>query len=196
NLYEFLRNNVLDARGFFPANRPVERRNEFGGSVGGPIWIPHVFNGRDKAFFFFNYDGFRFQTTPTSTLTTVPTAAFKQGDFSQLKDTSGNPIPIYDPLTTVPNGLGGFIRTQFPGNIIPPNRISTVAKNILPYFPNPNRPGNIFNFLGSSASPQTTNSYAMKYDFRASEKNSFAFSLVGFKNSSTGGSIFGDPNGA
>ena len=80
--------------------------------MGGPIWIPHVFNGRDKAFFFFNYDGFRFQTTPTSTLTTVPTAAFKQGDFSQLKDTSGNPIPIYDPLTNL----------QFSGNVIPASR--------------------------------------------------------------------------
>src|SRR5262245_19938105 len=85
--FEYFRNTVLDARGFFPAVRPVEHQNEFGGTIGGPIL-------KKKLFFFFSYDGWRYRVVSPSQFASVPTLKMRQGDFSEL------PVAIYDPLTT------------------------------------------------------------------------------------------------
>src|SRR5215469_738686 len=113
--YEFLRNSGLDANTFF-ANRngtPLGsfKRSQFGGTVGGPIAIPKLYNGKDKTFFFVGYEGLR-QSTAANFTTTVPTAAERTGDFSQLTN-GGKPVIIYDPSTTVASG-SGFVRSPFP----------------------------------------------------------------------------------
>ncbi len=115
--YEYFRNTVLDARGYFPTFRPPEKQNQFGGRVGGFII-------KDKLFFFGNYDGYRYRAATNPTLQFVPTTAMLNGDFSALPQT------IYDPLSTICNAAGVCSRTPFPGNIIPKSRISSVSASL------------------------------------------------------------------
>jgi hypothetical protein len=126
--YEFLRNNDLDAPGFFAPVKngqkvsPELRYNVFGATIGGPI-------RKDKTFVFFDYEGQRLITGATEVLT-VPTLLQRQGDFSQTFNGSGKVIPIYDPNTTqLVNGA--YVRMQFPNNIIPLSELSPVGMNIL-----------------------------------------------------------------
>ena len=159
-LFEFFRNDKLDARPFFNAVRPRVRFNEYGGSFGGPVLIPKLYNGKDKTFFNFNYTGLRNQPATNGTLVSVPTAAFKQGDFSGFRDAAGNVIPIFDPATTGPDGA----RTPFPGNIIPANRFSSVARNVLPLIPDPDSPNYFNNFLNRTANPIKDETWSLKGD--------------------------------
>jgi hypothetical protein len=194
NAYEYFRNTDLDARAWFAKFRPPEHRNEYGGSLGGPIAIPHLFKS-NRSFFFVNVQGFKFRQTPSSSLITVPTAAFKQGDFSGLVNGAGQQIPIYDPQSTVCDTSGNCTRTPFVGNLIPSTRFSQVAKNILPYLPDPNSSGIVNNFIGVAPSPQNRNSLTFKIDQRITDKQSFVFSYSMFTNQVYNGSVFGDPTG-
>ena len=83
SLFESLQNDVLNARNFFAATRPPIRLNQYGASFGGPLTLPKLYHGRDKTFFFFNFEQYKTFTFVSGTpLETVPTAAFRQGDFS------------------------------------------------------------------------------------------------------------------
>ena len=142
--YEFLRNDDFDARNFFAASRSIYKQSDFGASVGGPVVLPKLYNGRDKTFFFVNYEGFRNRLGQNGSILSVPTAEMYQGDFSNWVNAKNQPIPIYDPQSTTANPSGGFVRTAFPGNVIPQSRFSTVTQSILPYAQGkilPNRPG-------------------------------------------------------
>jgi hypothetical protein len=193
SLYDYGRNDALDANSWANnrANRPKSplRYNQFGGAIGGPIEFPkkifgplagpNGFDGRDNTFFFFNYEGYRY-TTSTSGFYTMPTDAFRRGDFSQLFDSTGKQIVIYDPATTRANPNGnGLIRDPFPNNIIPANRIDPVAKNILNFYPLPNRaPDNAFtnlnNYFGAVSNQRNLNQYTSRVDHRFTEKNNFS----------------------
>jgi len=133
----FLRNSRLDANDFFNNRLGRElgsfKRNQFGAHVTGPIV-------KDRTFFLANYEGLR-QRSFTSTTTTVPTPLQLSGDFTQTFASNGQLIKIFDPYTTGPNPAGGFIRAPFPDNIIPPNMIDPVARNVLKYYPAPNTTG-------------------------------------------------------
>lgn len=120
--YEYFRNTVLDARGYFPSFRPPEKQNQFGARIGGFIL-------KDKLFFFGNYDGYRYRAASNPTQQFVPTTAMVNGDFSALSQT------IYDPLTTTTDASGRLVRTAFPGNIIPKSRISAVSASLASYLP-------------------------------------------------------------
>src|SRR5215510_5367063 len=134
--YEFLRNSVLDANNFFSnragrrpdgsqiAPRPVVQRNQFGGNIGGPIRLPKLYDGRNRTFYFFAMEA-QIQRQAQVSTGTMPLAEWRRGDFSNLKNSSGQPIIIYDPLTTRPDPANPsrFIRDPFPGNIIPAARI-------------------------------------------------------------------------
>ena len=132
--FEILRNQLFDSAGFFPVRfsstgaplPPIDQQNNFGFTVGGPVVIPHLYNGKNRTFFHVSTDWF-IQNQALTGNGTVPTAAMKQGDFSSFVDTAGNVIPIYDPDTGQP----------FPGNKIPEARFSSLAKSLLPLIPNP-----------------------------------------------------------
>ncbi|MBV8819248.1 MAG: carboxypeptidase regulatory-like domain-containing protein, partial [Acidobacteriaceae bacterium] len=138
--YEYLRNRVLNANDFFNNRsniaRPPFTQNQFGANAGGPV-------KRDKTFFFFSWEDFKYrQGIPT--LTTVPTQAMRNGDFSA----AGIPA-IYDPLSTMQTAPGVYTRTPFPGNMIPANRIDATAKVMQNYWALPNQPGLINNWAGN-----------------------------------------------
>jgi hypothetical protein len=136
--FEILRNQTFDSVGFFPTNfgaegkpiPPVDQQNDYGFTVGGPVYIPKVYNGRNRTFFYFSLDLFK-QNLAQNQIGTVPTVAMRSGDFSNFVNSSGTQIPIYDPETGQP----------FPGNIIPTSRFSALAKSVLPDIPNPDRAG-------------------------------------------------------
>jgi hypothetical protein len=121
--YDFLRNNDLDANNWFQ-NRagkpiPIYKQNDFGFSAGGPVFIPKVYHGKNKTFWFFAYEGFRNRQGATGSTFTVPTAEMYNGDFSKWVDATGKQIPIYNPNTQVISSNGTVTRQQFAGNIIP-----------------------------------------------------------------------------
>ncbi|HUQ91663.1 MAG TPA: TonB-dependent receptor [Bryobacteraceae bacterium] len=129
--YDFLRNDAMDARGFFASSRSVYRQNDFGFTAAGPVWIPKLYNGRNKTFFFVSYEGFRNRVGANDTILHVPTPEMYKGDFRNWVDQSGRPLAIYDPATTRANPSGtGSIRDVFPNNQIPTNRFSTTATAI------------------------------------------------------------------
>ncbi|HET7213543.1 MAG TPA: TonB-dependent receptor [Terriglobia bacterium] len=106
---------------------PKDIRNEFGGDLGGPVVIPHVYNGKDKTFFFFSYEGYREVGRANEYGGITPTPAMWNGDVSNDFDTSsGAPVISYDPTTTDANG----VRQPFPAGIIPPSSISSIAKKL------------------------------------------------------------------
>ncbi len=181
--FDYLRNNVFDARGFFSQTTPVNRQNEFGGTFGGPIWIPKIYNGKNKTFFFVVYSGFRFRQGATNALTSIPSADFRNGDFSRLVDRTGQQVPIYDPGTTRSDGAGGTIRDQFPGNVIPMARFSAVAKQILPLFPQSINSGILNNYLTVGAKTFQRDQVDVKIDHSFSDNNRLSgFVYIGTQN--------------
>src|SRR5262245_10673283 len=108
--YNFLRNDALDARGFFAQKKSVYKQNDFGASLGGPILLPGKifgplsYDGRNRTFFFFSFEGFRNRVGGNDTILSVPTPEMYNGDFSKWVDASGKLIPIYDPATTRQSG--------------------------------------------------------------------------------------------
>ena len=179
SLYEFLRNSDLDANSFYSnlngTPLPNFKRNQFGGSIGGPVEIPRIYKGKDKTFFFFDYEGLR-QGAAATLQTTVPTALQRTGDFSQTLNASGQLVTIYDPTTTVAQGTG-YVRSPFPGNVIPGDRIDLVAKNIVNYYPLPNRSGALYtgvnNYYVASNNILDSNSIDVKIDEDLSDRSRF-----------------------
>ncbi len=156
------------------ACRPREWFNEYGGYAGGPVYLPHIYNGRNKTFWFVSYAQIHQPASlSVSTGETVPTPAMKNGDFSALLNLP-QPIIIYDPATTV-NG----VRQPFPGNIIPQSRFSTISKNILPYIPDPNsgQAGSLIsNYTYNSTSKFMDRVWSIQIDHQIGSRNH----LMGF----------------
>ena len=143
--WEFLRNEKMDARNFFLPTRNPLRQNQFGVAAGGPVLFPHLYNGRNRTFFFFAYEGFR-QSQEAQSIVRVPTAAQLTGDFSSLL-TQG--IQIYNPFSTSPDPMhpGEFKRDPFNGNIIPQKLLSPAAELYATLFPAAGQPlpgGNLY----------------------------------------------------
>lgn len=144
DVYEFLRNNVLDANDYFDkkAGNPVPpfKMNQFGFTLGGPVYIPKIYNGRNRTFFFVDYQGTRWRQGQTY-IGTVPTQTERNGDFSQSFDKKGNQIQIYDPYSTTadPTNPGHSVRSAYANDTLP--SIDPVAKAALAFVPLPNLPG-------------------------------------------------------
>lgn len=140
--YEFLQVSALNDTPYFNKHVTPQKRksvthfNQWGGTIGGPISVPHLFNGKDKLFFFFAYEGIS-DNTPNPSVITVPTEAERKGDFSALLPQG---IVIYDPATGVKDSKGRVTRQPFPNNIIPASRLSKVGTNLASFFANPNTP--------------------------------------------------------
>ena len=166
SLFEYFRNDALMATDFFSnlagRKKPVFRYNQFGGTLGGPVI-------KNRTFFFFGYEGLRMKT-PSVVTTSVPTALQKAGDFSRTLASTGQLITVYDPLTTRPNpsSPGAFIRTAFPGNVIPRERLNPVSMKVQTYYPAPTSAGDpgsgLNNFFFSGPQLRTTNDFSGRGD--------------------------------
>lgn len=120
-------------------NPPFKILNQFGGSVGGPVYIPHVYNGRNKTFFYF--DAYRYYLRQTTSITTsVPTAAQRSGDFSGLTNASSQAITLYNPYSTA-DAASNYSRLPFPNNQIPASMESPLAQYLYKITPLPTVPG-------------------------------------------------------
>jgi hypothetical protein len=155
------RNDAFDSAGFFPsrfapdgtARAPIDKESDWGGTIGGPVVIPHLYNGHNRTFFLGSVDIFN-KNQGITTIGTVPTAAMKTGDFSQFVDASGNQIPIYDPDSPDPTHPVQFSCNGVL-NVICPDRINSLSKTLLQYIPNPNAAGTN-NGLQDNANPVIT----------------------------------------
>lgn len=136
-LFEFLRNNKLDATNYaFTTFRPPQdsfRWNQYGFTLGGPISIPKLFDGRNRLFFMSNFDGFR-DRKQLRLVANVAPATMRQGDFSSVSNR------IFDPISHVRQG-DAVVATPFPGNVIPTNRLHPTSIKLLEFYPQPNQPG-------------------------------------------------------
>ena len=185
SLFEYLRNDALDAADFFAPvvngekQKAPLRYNVFGGTIGGPIVLPKKvfgpagYDGHNKTFFFFAYEGTRRSEGLVRTLT-VPTLLQRQGDFSNTRNAAGAVIPIFDPATNRIEG-GRTVRTQFTGNRIPTNRLDPVALRLLEFYPLPNQaPSNATGANNFSANHQqllTRDNFTAKVDHNFTDRD-------------------------
>lgn len=195
--FELLRNSFFDANNFFAnrAGRPLAsfKRNQFGASLGGPVYIPKVYHGRDRTFFFFDYEGQRILSAALASMT-LPSDAQRRGDFSQTLNAAGQPVTIYDPSTSRPDPAnpGKYIRDPFPGNAIPSGRQNPVALAIQKYYPEPNAAGAAFthtnNYVQEGSYPQPQDRVEFKIDHTISD-NTRIFGRYTFMDS-----VYSKPN--
>ena len=178
-LFEFLKHDKLSANDWVANKegepRPSFRNNTFGFEVDGPVRIPKLFDGRNRVFFMVSLEALR-ESGPSTEIRTLPTAEQLQGDFSNLKDSQGRLIKIYDPSTVrLVNGV--YVRDQFPGNRIPANRINPVAAKIAAFYPKPNRPGGADGQQNYAVFKPSQNSYDAwlgKMDFHFGDRHTLA----------------------
>jgi Carboxypeptidase regulatory-like domain len=153
DVFEINRNSFFDSVGYF--NNPAhggsstpttDHENNYGFTVGGPISIPKIYNGRDRTFGHYSQEWYK-QNSENTAVSTVPTALEKTGDFTDFVDGStGALIPIYDPLTGKQFVYNGRL------NVIAPDRISANSAILIPSIPNPDRPGSGIGGLDSNKS--------------------------------------------
>ena len=210
-VYEIFRNEDLDANfwglNYFLAQpnltpaqrrglqRPLDRQNDYGLTMGGPVRIPHLYEGRDKTFFFFSWEQYRRQQGGTAS-DTVPTNKERGGDFSEFLNTGvvlgtnpcdGNPIyegEIFDPVPQACTASGGTGRIAFmnepgsTGNAIPSGRLSTVGKNIMSFYPGPQNNNLINNYSFPFSFPilDTTTTFRIDQNITNSDKAYFTYS--------------------
>ncbi|MCW5963700.1 MAG: carboxypeptidase regulatory-like domain-containing protein [Bryobacterales bacterium] len=187
SLYEFLRNDSLDARNAFATQpnaqgriKQVLRYNQFGGTVGGPLFIPKFYDGRNRTFWFVGYEQWRWRSTGNPRFGTVATQEQRNGDFSNTRDSLGRVIPVFDPATTTALPTGGFSRTPFANNRVPQGRFDPLSARVMPFMPLPNAtPTDPFTFANnfvalvpSSSDQGVTN---MRVDHRISESDQVFF---------------------
>jgi hypothetical protein len=175
--YEFNEVSAMAANSFFnnAANikKSVARYNQYGTSAGAPLVVPKLFNGRDRVFWFFAFEGIK-NDNPSTSVTTVPTMAERTGDFSSLLRL-GSSYQIYDPYGAALSS-GKVVRQPFSGNLIPTSRINDVAKKYLTYYPEPNSAGRSAgdganNFTGPGISTDAFDNEFTRVDFNASTRH-------------------------
>jgi hypothetical protein len=222
-VYDLFRNNALNANSFLnnSQNLPIVRDHEhdYGGNVGGPIYLPRFgeggksyWSGKNRAFFFFNMESYRF-SQGENVLVSVPTARMRTGDFSELLTDpvilarNGGPIQLYSPIAGF-DAQGRPIvaplhsRVAIPGNRLDLFRLPTgqsiidpVGQNIMNFFPQPNRPGVFRNYLAQTSTPTQMNNPTFKIDTILSDRQRLTFSFAYRNNTRVAGGAprFPDP---
>jgi hypothetical protein len=172
DLWEFIRNDQLDANNFFSnaagAARQPFKQNQFGFTLGGPVVLPKIYSGRGKTFFFVDYEGLRRATTASSTIENIPPPAFRTGNFASY------PYPIYDPASRQIGPKGLVISTPFSGNVIPTSDLNKGALAALALLPAPNYGSSgaqANNYLNIASQPFDSDQYDVRIDHQFSEKD-------------------------
>jgi hypothetical protein len=180
SFFEFLRNDIFNANGWTRnkngQSRPRVRHNEYGFAVGGPVYIPKAYDGRDKTHFFVTLEKVP-EINPDDMIYTVPTALQKIGDFSQNFDRNGNLIKIYDPATTRvnPANPSKYIRDQFPDNKIPLGRLNPIAVKLLKFYPDPTNGDLTNNFIQNARRSNYTTRWFIRIDHAIGSKQTLFF---------------------
>ena len=194
--YGYFVNEALHAGKPFTDNgkgehvRPKDRKQDSGASLGGPVYIPKIYDGRNRTFFFANIEKYVNRGSIAGNFATVPVQAFRDGDFSSIltgrqigTDLAGRPVyenTIYDPASTsVINGV--TVRNPFPGNILPRNRIDPVAAKIQGYFPLPNRPGLQNNWQQAGSTVRKNEVISIKIDHSISDQSKLSFFFQNYR---------------
>jgi hypothetical protein len=173
-VFEFLRNEHFDANPYFNSGRAKVpyQQNQFGFSLGGPVVFPKIYNGRNKTFFFGDYQGTRIRQGLTKVFT-VPTAAMQAGNFSGFGT-------IYDPESTQPASSGNYSRTPFPNNQIPSNRFDPIMQKLAAFYPLPNSGPAQFaasNFVFNPKLSNNADQGDTRLDHRFNDRDSFFWSF-------------------
>lgn len=173
DVFEYIRNDIFDARTFFDVEKQPLRRNQYGTTLHGPVYLPKLYNGRDRTFFLFSYEGYR-EVLGQTQIGRVPTLLERQGDFSQSRvPVTQARLFLRDPLAT-----GACSATAsaacFPGNRIPASRFHPTALKLMEYYPLPNREGPN-NYQTTAKDFDAWNSYIVKLDQRFDINNILAF---------------------
>jgi hypothetical protein len=179
--YDYFVNEDLNASTPFSNVKPRARRNDYGVTFGGPVWLPRIYDGHNKTFFFYNFEQFRENTIVNNVPLTVPTPAYRSGDFATAltgrtlgTDPLGRPISegeIYDPTTNHVAPNGQTVRDQFPNNAIPQSRLDPVSLAMQSLVPQPNRPGLINNYLAGYTGIRHTDINSIKVDQTVTSKS-------------------------
>ncbi len=174
DVFEYIRNDIFDARSFFDQRKQSLRRNQFGATLHGPVRIPKLYNGRDKTFFLFSWESYR-EVLGQSQIGSVPTLEQRAGDFSKsVVPVTGAPLYLKDPLVT--GTCSATVKTGcFPGNRIPASRFHPIALKLLEYYPLPNRADPSNNYISSAKDFDVWNSFVWKIDHRFREKDTVSF---------------------
>ena len=206
--FEINRNSLFDSRGLDNPTVPSNHQNNYGFSIGGPVVLPKIYDGRDRTFFYFSYEGYKQNNAATgfspTGYTTVPTTAMTQGDFSGLmtENQAGQVVqaPIYDPASADPNNPQQFQYNGQP-NVIPPDRMSQTSLSLLKYLPAPNvtgtGPGNLSNnYYYRVNVPAHLNRWGVSIDEHINSRHSINVALddsrTTFYSDYQGAPIFGD----
>lgn len=166
-VFEYIRNDIFDARAFFDTQKLPLRRNQYGATVHGPL-------RRDRTFFMFSWEGYR-EVLGQSTIGNVPTVLQRQGDFSQsVVPVTGARLFLRDPLAT--GTCSATVATAcFPGNRIPASRFDPIGQRLMRFYPLPNRADPNNNFITTAKDRDAFDSYMVKLDHRFSSQDSLAF---------------------
>src|SRR5574340_1057544 len=167
--FEYYRNNTLNANSWF-SNRVGQKladssRNIFGGSMGGPLVIPRLYNGRNRTFFFGTLEVRRTNTAVTS-IGSVPALRQRDGDFSDTRAANGQNVVIYNPFDTYTAPDGRTLRRPFPGNVIPKSMHNPVALKVLRYVPKPNIEGIVNTRVNNFFAQGTNHNPGQQMDFK------------------------------
>jgi hypothetical protein len=179
-VFEYMQNDGLNAKQWGAEDKSPLKKHNFGANLGGPLKVPGLWSNSAKTYFYVDVEGYRQKGGATRNTYSIPSLKERAGDFSDWRDANGNLIPIYDPATTrVVNGV--VVRDPFPGNIIPADRISPLAKQWLQYLPQPTNDNPLNNYLEPTAVPDTilgdTNYLFGRFDTYIGQKDHIFASL-------------------
>lgn len=197
-LWEYWRNNILDAKTYFTPSVGTYHWNQFGFEAGGPLLFPWLLHRKNKWYVYGYYEGVRI-TSPADYLATVPTPAEISGDFSAdapsdmtqcktevVQDSAGKPFCalIYNPFATADPVTGAYTRKPFDDNKIPSSMINKSASVIAAYYPKPNYslPGQSVNWINQAGTHTNGNQWDARVDHQFGEKNSFFARYTGASN--------------
>lgn len=177
-LFEYLRNSAFDANDFFNnragSKKPPFRMNQFGGAIGGPVWLYKLYNGRNRTFFFTDYQGTRWRRGDVY-IVTVPTQLERSGDFTRTFTPQGQMVRIFDPFSTRTNPANPsqYLRDPFPGNVLPQARLNPIAQKMITYYPMPNTAGEPVsgynNFVSNASRRVDQNQVSVRVDHNVSD---------------------------